>query len=268
MIYWLSFCLLFFSAKPVWADVAIAPVALYLDGWILVWPMLIAVVFIETILLWIIWAKKQAVSLLQVLFQVTQINVLSTLAGGLFLIFGAQEYLRDFFFLPLVIYFLLTVFIEGVFLLKKYSLRIAWKASLVLNISSYLLILVALVFIPGEIESKKSRQRPASIKTNMHSLQTLVETYGVDWGTEYPTDLRVLETEAKTCENPYWKEILNPEKKSALLYPGQKSRPYSVEYIPILDKKSKKIMGYSIYGYDRQGKRLQMNGRDFVLSNS
>ena len=36
------------------------------------------------------------------------------------------------------------------------------------------------------------KARILSVKANMMSYQTMVETYGVDWGGEYPSNLKVL----------------------------------------------------------------------------
>lgn len=48
------------------------------------------------------------------------------------------------------------------------------------------------------------------LKANMHTLQTMVETYAVDWGGCYPKNLTALKQEATIPGKEYWKEIVNP----------------------------------------------------------
>lgn len=48
----------------------------------------------------------------------------------------------------------------------------------------------------------------SSIKANMHTLQTAVETYAVDWKGRYPASIHELLSEAKA--KAYWKELHNP----------------------------------------------------------
>ena len=46
------------------------------------------------------------------------------------------------------------------------------------------------------------------VKNNMHRLQTVLETYAVDWGGVYPESAGILEQEAKA--KSYWSNIKNP----------------------------------------------------------
>lgn len=57
-----------------------------------------------------------------------------------------------------------------------------------------------------------SCSKSSSVKANMHTLQTMVETYAVDWKGVYPPTLAALITEAQqTSERgAYWKEFTNP----------------------------------------------------------
>ena len=276
MFGWVSLLVFLCYSSPAWADVAIAPVSLYLVGWSMIWPMLFVVILLESGLLWQFWGKRAGYGPLKVLGQVTWFNFLSTMVGGLFLLFGESFSLNDTY-LPLFIYFFLTLGFEAVILKNNYlpenSGRIfgpneVWKISLILNLSSYLLILLALVVLPQHEYQSERGSRPVSIKSNMHTLQTLLETYAVDWGGEFPVDLKALETEAKMAKNPYWKEISDPNGKSPLLLPGEPVRPFGLEYQPIIQAKTKQIMGYWIYGYDKTGKRLKQNGMFFALTNS
>lgn len=52
------------------------------------------------------------------------------------------------------------------------------------------------------------RSKTSSIKTNMHTLQFMLETYAVDWGGVYPRNIRSLRQEA--IARGYWEEFTNP----------------------------------------------------------
>jgi len=74
-------------------------------------------------------------------------------------------------------------------------------------------ILVAIA-LPNFI-SAQDRAKLSSVKANMHTVQTAVETYGVDWGGVYPASLGdgsgtdeelVREAQSKN----YWKGFKNP----------------------------------------------------------
>ena len=49
--------------------------------------------------------------------------------------------------------------------------------------------------------------KTSSIKANIHTLQTMLETYAVDWGA-YPRHIRSLRQEA--IARGYWREFKNP----------------------------------------------------------
>ena len=67
-------------------------------------------------------------------------------------------------------------------------------------------ILVAIA-LPNFI-SAQDRAKVSSVKANMHTAQTQLETYAVDWGGLYPTGITALKTEADAKK--YWKDIKNP----------------------------------------------------------
>lgn len=124
-----------------------------------------------------------------------------------------------------------------------------------------------------------------SVKANMHTLQTMVETYAVDWGGLYPDNLETLQREAQNTDTAYWKDLINPipqQTKEKLLFwehevtkadlrglgysiinEGQPVRPGSVSYLPEANQTR-----YWIYGYNKDGQRIQNQGHDFALSNS
>lgn len=67
-------------------------------------------------------------------------------------------------------------------------------------------ILVAIA-LPNFI-SAQDRAKLSSVKANMHTIQTTVETYAVDWGGVYGNFLSNINTEA--VNKNYWKEFKNP----------------------------------------------------------
>lgn len=65
----------------------------------------------------------------------------------------------------------------------------------------------------------------SSVKANMHTLQTIVETYAVDHQGQYPQDLTVLKQQATMTGREYWKEFTNP-------YTGKRGLGYSYSQFP------------------------------------
>ncbi|MGV3526373.1 MAG: DUF3352 domain-containing protein [Candidatus Sericytochromatia bacterium] len=114
----------------------------------------------------------------------------------------------------------------------------------------------------------KVRANPVPyVKANMHTLQTIVETYGVDWGGAYPESLAALEKEARMCGREYWKSLSNPVNpaEGALTEDLQNAKPGQVVYVP---ERGPHITRYWIYGVDKQGRRLNDRGAEFTLTNS
>ena len=147
----------------------------------------------------------------------------------------------------------------------------------------------------------------SSIKANMHTLQTAVETYAVDWNGRYPGSVQELMLEAKA--KAYWKEFHNPysaEVGLSLSFDDLNSRrkgkqknyylsktirfyvlgiPVEFEggpfFIPLAAVPSSHTKNpgmviyehlpnnhYGIYGLDKTGEFIQDKGQNFVLSNS
>ena len=69
-------------------------------------------------------------------------------------------------------------------------------------------ILVAIA-LPNFIGAQ-DRAKVSSVKANMHTIQTVIETYAVDWGGVYADNLPNLRTEATVAGREYWKEFTNP----------------------------------------------------------
>ena len=269
--------LAFFFSLPARADIAIAPTSMFLGGLIYVWPILIAVVLIETLILWRFWGRSQNYSLRRVCGQILVINVITTLLGMLVLLFS--EVLLFYFlplsstYLPFVLFFGVTVIAEAL-LLKQYYFPTAenglsasshYRASLAINLPSYLLL--ANLILWGGIQQREA-SRPHYTKPEMHKLQTLVETYAVDWGGVYPPSIETLEYDAKNSSQPYWKDILDKNGEPALMNADEPARPFGIRYVPERDPETGALTLYWIYGYDRKGEYLQDKGQTFTLSNA
>lgn len=125
-------------------------------------------------------------------------------------------------------------------------------------------ILVAIA-LPNFIGAQ-DRAKVSSVKANMHTFQTALETYAVDWGGVYPATSAILQTEAIKPENDYWKEFKNPFNNSEgtgnayddTANPGEGIVGYSNESTTL----------YFIYGGKKGGGPILDRGTPFTLSNS
>jgi len=121
----------------------------------------------------------------------------------------------------------------------------------------------------------QQRAKLSSVKANMHTLQTVVETYAVDYGGIYAPDLQSLQAAA---QNPseygsYWKDFYNPYTNKTGL--GQSFLHYR-DYVPGPEMAGLvlyEVLGeepyitYSIYGTDQDGQLIQKDETPFILSN-
>lgn len=137
-----------------------------------------------------------------------------------------------------------------------------------------------------ELMGAGGKYQSSSVKANMHTLQTVVETYGVDWGGMYPENMARLEKGAQTGSYPYWKQISNPVnqqkgtglKKALLDYKTYKNfKPHAsfagmVFYEPLgkgqyrQECQCKHYTSYRIYGYSPEGELWMMQGGDESLA--
>jgi ankyrin repeat protein len=112
----------------------------------------------------------------------------------------------------------------------------------------------------------------SALKANMHTLQTIVETYGVDHQGMYPKDLTELFAEAD--KGKYWKDFSNPFNGRQGF--GESIRDYGsgatglpdcgkVLYQPVVVKG--KISKYYLYSVDQNGQLLKNKDHAFSLSN-
>ena len=274
----LIFIVLFLSiglALPARADVAIGPTSLLLNGIALTVPLLLIVVLIETLILWKFWGQRSAYSLRQVGLQVLGINVITTLIGLLFIFLEDndlfQSFLTSHLLVPFSIYFALTWIVEAL-LLKQYyapdfglTSATPFKASLAINLPTYLLLLGLVLIGPGQ----QSEYRVIETKIGMHTLETMAETYAVEWGGIYPKHLQALEHDAKRKDLAYWKEILDYTGNSALIGDSEPVRPGAIQYLAVSDLKTGQVTGYLIYGYDKDAQPIKKNANEVhILSNA
>jgi len=95
-------------------------------------------------------------------------------------------------------------------------------------------ILVAIA-LPNFIAAQ-DRAKLSSVKANMHTIQTCVETYGVDFGGNYPDWVNGsgagLYVEANKPGKVYWKEFKNPfSGKSGLEESVMSLQPFPVDMV-------------------------------------
>lgn len=112
-----------------------------------------------------------------------------------------------------------------------------------------------------DVKVAQERARSAGIKSNAHTLQVMIESYGVDFNGKYPKDLATLEREAQT--GAYWKKLVNPiNEKAAALSDFNHPVPGAVSYqcLPGEEK-------YLIRCWDEKGELVQDRGAVFTLSN-
>ncbi len=125
------------------------------------------------------------------------------------------------------------------------------------------------------------RAQSSSVKANAHTLQTMVETFGVDHGGLYPEDMTSLLKAAKG-ENAYWKDVTNPLTQQSGIgkaldsFSNFKRQGFPVSaagqvfYEPLgkrqsLDPKNPKLggyPGYRVYAYLSEGEVAVLTNDD------
>lgn len=124
------------------------------------------------------------------------------------------------------------------------------------------------------------RARVSSVKANMHTLQTMIETYAVDWGGCYPDNLEAMREEAIRQDRQYWRDLKNPFTdamgigfRGAMVdysefVPGAEASGLAI-YKPKPPAPGEScIVSYEILGSDGKGELIQDKDSDFTLSNS
>ncbi|MGE3727237.1 MAG: hypothetical protein AB7I41_16885 [Candidatus Sericytochromatia bacterium] len=155
-------------------------------------------------------------------------------------------------------------------------------------------LLVGCFFSASQPVAACSCGKISSVKANMHNLQTLLETFGVDHHF-YPGSVRTLEAQARRHSSPYWKDFVNPmtsqmgylksfadlplyrltEAESQAHYAEvlglrflliEPQIPENTAGLVLYDYVSKHK--YFIYGLDKKGEFIKDKGQIFTLSNS
>lgn len=135
-------------------------------------------------------------------------------------------------------------------------------------------ILVAIA-LPNFIGAQ-DRAKISSVKANMHTFQTIVETYGVDFGGVYPPSVSGLETAAKDTTqgtSAYWKEFTNPftsTSGSGSSYEDfANAAGLSIGMVEYDDNGNTSPTQYWIYGGGKTAAiSVKDKGNDFILTNS
>ena len=137
-------------------------------------------------------------------------------------------------------------------------------------------ILVAIA-LPNFIAAQ-DRAKLASVKSNIHTMQMILETYSVDWGGQYGTNLANNKSEAIT--KGYWKDYKNPFDQNAIAVSdvGAAVDPVTGASAgfcagcvgtDFINTGGSAITKYYLYGGSKTlGIALVDKGRTFYLSNS
>ncbi|MEK7433913.1 MAG: hypothetical protein AABZ74_12320 [Cyanobacteriota bacterium] len=141
--------------------------------------------------------------------------------------------------------------------------------------------------------SNNGGYKNAFVKSNMHTFQTILETYSVDASGFYPKNVEELHKFASTGNNKYWKNFENPYTRESgkgnsyddmpitkktnfsnwiffttenIVLEGKRGLIY---YDPISNKQGQ-VFKYFIYGFGKQNKILEdsQTGLPFTLSNN
>ncbi|MEZ0375162.1 MAG: hypothetical protein ACAI44_39110 [Candidatus Sericytochromatia bacterium] len=142
-----------------------------------------------------------------------------------------------------------------------------------------------LILLPFFIPSQDEMTRPTNI-ASMHTLQTLVETYGQEHRGIYPTNLKQLYAHASQPSMGYWKEIENPYTGAKGIGPKGAIADLSPDMLqPVqwlwfsFDATHKELAGlavyqpqgsppnnYTIHSFDKHGKLQRRDGKLLVMS--
>lgn len=135
-------------------------------------------------------------------------------------------------------------------------------------------ILVAIA-LPNYIGSQ-NRAKVSSVKSNMHTLQTTIETYAVEWDGRYADTLAALNTEATQAGRQYWKDFVNPitgvsglnatYRDLSVMPPANPANAGFTLYNPTVNG-TRPITTYFVYGLDKNGSPILDRGQDFYLTN-
>ena len=141
-------------------------------------------------------------------------------------------------------------------------------------------ILVAIA-LPNFIGAQ-DRAKLANVKSNMHTFQTIVETYAVDWGGTYPQNIAEANNQATQAANPYWKSLTNPFTSATnAITNATKPATTTSTAVMLTGQTAATLQGltgylgnatnstvYAVYGADKAGSYIKDKGVVLTLSNS
>ncbi|MEK7433908.1 MAG: hypothetical protein AABZ74_12295 [Cyanobacteriota bacterium] len=186
----------------------------------------------------------------------------------------------------IAIFFIIIIFVIIIsciyFKLSKIKVSL-FLILFILPIASFSLYLS----LPNFISADFKRAKLASVKSNMHTFQTMLETYSVDENKHYPKNVEELENCAKNKSNwsgQYWKDFKSPfseETGKGVSYDNyhgvllKQNVDLSsirisgcVYYSPVINKKGE-VLKYFIYGSGKIGEIItdSQTNVPFTLSN-
>jgi hypothetical protein len=108
----------------------------------------------------------------------------------------------------------------------------------------------------------KRSSRYSSVLRNAHTVQTMLESYSIDWGGRYPISVDALMDEAKI--GSYFKQLINPfDEASPAVVDMSHPTKGAVGYT--FDETTRK---YHVRAWDENGELLKDEGNEFHLTNS
>lgn len=198
-------------------------------------------------------------------------------------------------------YFSAGLLVMGIAFLQRRFSRFKLSFSLqrpILKSKVWLVLPFVLVeFMLPNFFTVEDRSKVSSVKANMHTFQTIVETYAVDWGGVYSASPQAIKFEATQAGRDYWKDFTNPctgKSGYQLSYQEYGKWPLTPAFIEIIgirfyralpanlpperDSRCKvlyqvnpadgPIVYYQIYGTTPEGTLLRDREKEFFLSNS
>ena len=145
----------------------------------------------------------------------------------------------------------------------------------IFNILFTISVIFLCVVIIRECNSGGHTRSPiSSVKANMHTLQTTVETYAADYKGIYPENIMQLYRDAINKEKNYWKGFYNPftHEPGITLESVMDFKFYepieNYKGFVLYDPVGIPPVKYYIYGTDSKGELIKDKGRIFTLTNS
>ena len=145
------------------------------------------------------------------------------------------------------------------------------------GITSVIVLSIITIFLSisksGYYHGGSSSEKISSVKSNMHTLQTIVENYAVDNKHFYPSSLEELYKEAN--KHNYWKDFSNPYTSvtgigiNGSLLNYKDYNVYILNYcryrgLVLYNSLGNPPVKYFIYGCGRNGQLIQDKGQNFV----